>query len=175
LAICSVLAGYVMGPMLYGGFFDQSIYISGEYPVMQKMAEHFHGAWSMVGHGFFTSAFVLLVLGSAIAYLFYSLKPELLTKFVKLVGLPIRILEEKYGFDILFINGFARFGTNLGRFVSTLGDRIIIDGIVVNGSAAVVRGVSELLRKMQTGYLYSYAFAMIIGLIGLLTYFYTLA
>jgi NADH-quinone oxidoreductase subunit L len=140
---------------------------------MQQMSEHFHGVWSMVGHGFFTLAFVLLVVGSAVAYVFYSLKPELLNRFVKAAGLPCRILENKYGFDVLYIRGFARFGTALGNFVSTLGDRIIIDGLVVNGSAALVKGVSGQLRKIQTGYLYSYAFAMIIGLLGLITYFYT--
>ena len=173
LAVCSVLAGYVMGPLIHGGYFDQSIYISSIHPVMEKMSEEFHGVWSMVGHGFFTLAFFLLLIGSVIAYVFYSLKPDLLAKFVKVMALPCRVLEEKYGFDILYIKGFARIGTSFGRFVSTLGDRIIIDGLIVNGSAALVRGISGQLRKIQTGYLYSYAFAMIIGLLGLLTYFYT--
>jgi NADH-quinone oxidoreductase subunit L len=173
LAVCSILAGYVMEPLIFGGYFDQSIYMSEAHPVMQQMSEHFHGVWSMVGHGFFTLAFVLLVVGSAVAYVFYSLKPELLNRFVKAAALPCRILENKYGFDVLYIRGFARFGTALGNFVSTLGDRIIIDGLVVNGSAALVKGVSGQLRKIQTGYLYSYAFAMIIGLLGLITYFYT--
>ena len=126
----------------------------------------------MVGHGFFTLAFVLLVIGSAIAFVFYSLKPELLARFVKLAALPYRILENKYGFDGLYIKGFARIGTACGTFLSILGDRIIIDGLAVNGSAALVRGISGQLRKIQTGYLYSYAFAMIIGLLGLITYFY---
>ena len=115
LAICSVLAGYVMGPMIYGGFFDQSIYMSSQHPVMEKMAEHFHGVWSMVGHGFFTSAFLLLLVGSAIAYVFYSMRPDLLAKFVSAVALPRRILEGTHPADHRSRTGADRGGNRRRR------------------------------------------------------------
>lgn len=173
LAICSMFAGYVMDATVYGGFFDNSIYVSAEHTVMAKMAEHFHGFQAMIMHGFMTKAFYLLLGGVGLALLAYALIPGLPKLFATLFFIPRKILLEKYGFDWLYMKGFAGIGVGFGRFVSTLGDKVIVDGLFVNGTAKLVNFVSAQIRNFQSGFLYQYAFAMIIGLLGLLTFFYT--
>ncbi len=172
LAICSVFAGYTIQPMIYGDFFAASIFVNESHGVMQAMAEHFHGVKAMVLHGFVADAFYLLLGGIALACLCYWLFPSIPKLLSPVFAIPSFILTRKYGFDWLFVKGFAGAGVGVGKAASALGDRILIDGLMVNGTASVVRGVSMQLRKMQSGYLYQYAFAMIIGLLGLLTYFY---
>jgi NADH-quinone oxidoreductase subunit L len=172
LAICSVFAGYAIEPMIYGDFFAASIHISEQHTVMHKMAEHFHGIQAMVTHGFNTNAFYLLIGGVGLAFLSYLWVPSIPKLLAPVFALPTFILSRKYGFDWLYIKGFARLGVGMGKVASALGDRILIDGLMVNGTANMVRAVSMQLRKIQSGYLYQYAFAMIIGLLGLLTYFY---
>ena len=172
LAICSVFAGYAIEPMIYGDFFAASIHVSEQHSVMAKMAEHFHGVQAMIAHGFKATAFYLLLGGVVLAWLCYSLMPNIPKLLAPVFAIPSFILTRKYGFDWLYIKGFARLGVGIGKTASALGDRILIDGLMVNGAANVVRGVSMQLRKIQSGYLYQYAFAMIIGLLALLTYFY---
>ena len=172
LAVCSVIAGYVIGPLIYGEYFLNSIYVSAEHTVMAQMAEHFQGVKYMITHGFMVMPFYLLLAGVLLAFLCYSWLPSLPNLLSPLLTIPKRILLEKYGFDWLYIKGFARLGVRMGEFVSSLGDRIIIDGLLVNGTANLVRSTSSQLRKIQSGYLFQYAFSMIIGLIGLLTFFY---
>ena len=172
LAICSVFAGYAIEPMIYGDFFAASIHVSEQHGVMAKMAEHFHGVQAMISHGFKAQAFYLLLGGVALAWLCYSLVPSIPALFAPVLAIPTFILTRKYGFDWLYIRGFTRLGVGMGKVASALGDRILIDGLMVNGTANMVRGASMQLRKIQSGYLYQYAFAMIIGLLGLLTYFY---
>ena len=172
LAICSVFAGYAIEPMIYGDFFAASIHVSEQHGVMAKMADHFHGVQAMISHGFKAQAFYLLLGGVALAWLCYSLVPSIPKLFAPVLAIPTFILTRKYGFDWLYVKGFARLGVGMGKVASALGDRILIDGLMVNGTANMVRGASMQLRKIQSGYLYQYAFAMIIGLLGLLTYFY---
>ena len=81
----------------------------------------------------------------------------------KLSGL-YTLLDRKYYFDDLYIKGFAAGGRNLGKFLWQKGDELIIDGILVNGTANTVVRLAGVMRQIQTGYLYTYAFAMIIGL-----------
>jgi NADH-quinone oxidoreductase subunit L len=126
----------------------------------------------MIAHGFKATAFYLLLGGVVLAWLCYSLMPNIPKLLAPVFAIPSFILTRKYGFDWLYIKGFARLGIGIGKKASALGDRILIDGLMVNGAANVVRGVSMQLRKIQSGYLYQYAFAMIIGLLALLTYFY---
>ncbi len=172
LAICSVFAGYAIEPMIYGDFFAASIRVGEQHGVMTKMAEHFHGVQAMITHGFVATAFYLLLGGVLLAWLCYSLVPSIPKLLAPVLAIPSFILARKYGCDWLYIKGFARLGVGVGKVASALGDRILIDGLMVNGTASMVRGVSMQLRKIQSGYLYQYAFAMIIGLLELLTYFY---
>jgi len=172
LAICSVFAGYVIESMIYGDFFAASIHVSEQHGVMQKMAQNFHGVQAMITHGFMAHAFYLLLGGAALAWLCYLLVPSIPKLLAPVFAIPSFILTRKYGFDWLYIKGFARLGVGIGKAASAIGDRRLIDGLMVNGTANLVRGVSMQLRKVQSGYLYQYAFAMIIGLLGLLSYFY---
>ena len=172
LAICSVLAGYVMEPLIFGGYFDQSIFVLDSHPAMAALEAKFHGVWAMVAHGFMTPAFLLLLTGVGLAVICYAVAPIVPEKAARVFSLPIQILVHKFGFDWLFIRGFARSGVGVGKVLAALGDRILIDGALVNGTAHLVRGIAGQLRKIQTGYLYSYAFAMIVGLLALLTHFY---
>ncbi len=81
------------------------------------------------------------------------------------------ILVHKYGFDALWINGFGGLGRGLGRLFWRAGDVGLIDGLLVNGSARTVGRVAAAVRGLQSGYLYHYAFAMLIGAAGLITWF----
>ncbi len=80
------------------------------------------------------------------------------------------ILDRKYYLDDVYIKGFAAGGRVAGKFLWQKGDELVIDGILVNGTANSVGRLAGVLRQLQTGYLYHYAFAMIIGLTVLLAW-----
>jgi NADH-quinone oxidoreductase subunit L len=169
LAIPSVAAGWLIGSVLYGGYFDGAIYFSEAHPVMKELAEEFHGVWPMMLHGLTGLPFWFAVAGLAVAWYLYILRPDMPAVLRKKAGVLVFILEEKYGFDRFndwFFAGGARVvGSGLWKF----GDVTIIDGIMVNGTARLVGWVSGLVRLFQSGYIYHYAFAMIIGVFVLLT------
>ena len=178
LAIPSILIGFfTVGPMLFGTdwaghhpqapFFLGAIDVLKEHGVMAALAKEFHGPVAFALHGFKAPAFWLAFAGFALATLMYLLRPELPAKAAKLFALPIRVLQNKYGFDDLWIGGFAGGGVALGK-VSRGIDTHVIDGAAVNGSARIVDLVAGVVRRVQSGYLYHYAFAMILGLIVLL-------
>ena len=178
LAIPSVLIGFLtVGPMLFGTdmlghekqlpFFLGAIDVLKENDVIAKLAEDFHGPIEFAVHGLTAPAFWLALMGFLLATLLYLVKPEWRAGITRTLALPIRVLENKYGFDDLWIGGFAGGGVKLGK-VSRAFDSNLIDGVAVNGSAAVVGFVAGLVRKLQSGYLYHYAFAMILGLVALL-------
>ncbi|HEY0505646.1 MAG TPA: NADH-quinone oxidoreductase subunit L, partial [Lysobacter sp.] len=179
LAIPSVLIGFfTVGPMLFGtdvmGHHEQLPFFLGAIDVaaardtvMLVGEEVWHGPIAYALHGFKAPAFWLTLAGFALATVMYWWKPELPAKARAIFAWPVRVLENKYGFDNLWIDGFAGGGVVLGK-VSRAIDTYVIDGAVVNGSARVVDLVARLTRRMQSGYLYHYAFAMILGLIALL-------
>ena len=119
-------------------------------------------------HFYKSVVFWLAFAGFAAATLIYLGFPQVADRAAKVFALPIRVLENKYGFDDLWIKGFAGGGLKLGRLSWKRADAGLIDGLLVNGSAAVVGLVAGLVRQLQTGRLYNYAFAMILGLIVLL-------
>ncbi|KAA2286187.1 NADH-quinone oxidoreductase subunit L [Arenimonas fontis] len=179
LAIPSVLIGFfTVGPALFGDFFRGAITVLPEHDNVARAAEvlwHDHHGWfqAAVGFGlhFVTSpVFWLAFAGFASATFIYLFRPELAERARKSAvgGLLTRILENKYGFDDLWIKGFAGGGVKLGRLSWKRGDAGLIDGLLVNGSAAVVDRIAGIIRYVQTGRLYNYAFAMILGLIVLL-------
>jgi NADH-quinone oxidoreductase subunit L len=180
LAIPSIAIGFMtVGPMLFGTdmlghekqlpFFLGAIDVLKENDVMAALAEEFHGPIAFALHGFMAPAFWLAFGGFALATLMYLVKPELPAKAAAFppFALIARVLNNKYGMDDLWIGGFARGGVLLGK-VSRKHDEKVIDGLFVNGSARIVDLVAGLLRRTQSGYLYHYAFAMILGLIALL-------
>ena len=178
LAIPSVLIGFfTVGPMLFGTdvlghakqlpFFLGAIDVPAGRDVIGVLAQEFHGPLAFALHGFKAPAFWLAFAGFAVATVMYWWKPELPAKARKLFAWPVRVLENKYGFDDLWIGGFARGGRWLGK-VARAFDSNVIDGAAVNGSARGVDLVAHLVRQLQSGYLFHYAFAMILGLIVLL-------
>jgi NADH-quinone oxidoreductase subunit L len=172
LAIPSLLVGGLgIGTMLFGDFFNGAIYISEAHSAMAKVAEEFHehgGAVGMALHGIVAWPFVLALAGFLMATWFYLIDPGMPQRIRRYTGWAIHVLEKKYWADDLWINGFARGGVALGKLSSKVGDRGIIDGIFVDGSAWVLDRVAAIGRRAQSGYLYHYAFAMILGLIALL-------
>jgi NADH-quinone oxidoreductase subunit L len=170
LAIPSVIAGWAMvGPALFGGYFGGSIFIAPEHPAIARMAADFHGAMGMITHGLMTPPFWLALTGAVTAWYLYIVRPDLPAVIKEKSGVLARILEKKYGFDEFnewFFAGGARL---LGRGLWKGGDQTLIDGLAVNGSARVVGWVASIVRLFQSGYIYQYAFSMIIGVFVLLT------
>ncbi len=175
LAIPSVLVGFfTVGPMLFGDFFRGAIEVLPQHDVVAQAGDVLFtgGALGFGLHGFITLPFWLALAGFALALYLYVLKPGTSAKIRKVLWLPVKILKEKYGFDHLWINGFAGGSLRLGRLSRKYGDEGLIDGLLVNGSVTVVDRVAHILRKTQTGFLFHYAFAMILGLIVLLYLLY---
>jgi len=172
LAIPSFLIGWVaIEPMLFGNFFKGAIHVSESHNVIGEMAAHWHGIGPFVAHGLKSLPFLLAILGIISAYLFY-LKfthwPDLVAKRINLV---YRVLLDKYGFDRFNEIVFAGGARKLGNLLWSIGDVKVIDGLLVNGTARVIGVFSAAIRQIQSGYLYHYAFAMIIGLFLLMTFF----
>ena len=166
LAIPSVfIGGIYVGDMVFGDFFKGAIYAAPAHDVLGHLAKDFHGVWSMMLHGIMTPPFWLALAGVVVAYVLYMWKTELPGKIAKRFSLVHKILLEKYGFDELYGNVFAGSGRGIGTGLWRGGDVTVIDGWLVNGSARVVGWFSGVMRHVQTGYLYHYAFAMIIGLL----------
>lgn len=167
LAIPSVFIGWItIEPMLFGGYFSDAIAQTG---TMAELKKNFHGAWGMVTHGLMTLPFWLALAGAATAWYGYIHNPEFPAKMRVKFSWLVRILEDKYGFD-RFNDWFFAGGTRaIGNAFWKYGDVKIIDGIFVNGTVNVIGWFAGVARRIQTGYLYSYAFWMILGVFGLLT------
>jgi len=179
LAIPSMLIGFfTAGPMLFGTdvmghaqqlpFFLGSIDVSATRDVVARVGEEvWHGPVAFALHGFKAPAFFLALMGFLAATLLYLVMPGWRKVITRSLAWPIKVLEQKYWADDLWIKGFAGGSVGLGK-LSRLFDSKVIDGLAVNGSAATVGLVAGVVRKLQSGYLYHYAFAMILGLVALL-------
>ncbi|MFH2212369.1 MAG: NADH-quinone oxidoreductase subunit L [Pseudomonadota bacterium] len=171
LAIPSVAAGWLIGPMLFGGYFGDSILISPDHHGMAHMADEFHGVLAMMVHALTTLPFWLAVGGAGTAWYLYIVRPELPTTIKAKFSLISTILEKKYGFDAFNDFFFAGGARALGRGLWRIGDVWLIDGLFVNGTARLVGWFSALIRHVQSGYIYHYAFAMIIGVFLMISLF----
>ncbi len=169
LAIPSVCAGWVIGPVLFGNYFGKAIVVAPAHDVVAQLGEEFHGVVAMMLHGLGMPAFWLAAAGIATAWYLYLKRPDLPEVIKQRAGLIYTILERKYGFDELyqwlFGDGAVRCGTGLWKG----GDVAVIDGVFVNGSARLVGWLASVVRYLQSGFIYHYAFAMIIGILVLLT------
>lgn len=179
LAIPSLVIGYfAIEPMLYGDFFKGVIYVNNEaHPAMHALTHHwhtiFHSAVGMAIHGLMTLPFLLAFSGVALAWFFYMKRPDIPAMIQKRFALINTILENKYGFDSLYYRMFAEGSRFIGNKLWLIGDVKIIDGALVNGTANLIGKLSGIVRKLQSGLIYHYAFAMIIGIFFMLS-FYTL-
>ncbi len=169
LAIPSVIIGWItIEPVLFGGVFENAIYIAEEHGAMAAVAEVFHGSLSFVIHGLVPGPTWLAAIGVIAAWWIYLKNPELAGRIRARLEWPYRVLDNKYYFDRFNEIVFAATSRGLGQVLWRLGDALMIDGLVVNGSARLVGWISSWVRFVQTGYLNHYAFAMISGLILLL-------
>ena len=173
LAIPSVVIGYLaIGPMLYGEFFKDAIFVNAsKHPVMEELAHAFHGPLAMAAHAFSTLPFWLALAGVAVAYYMYLVNPAVPAAIKRNVMPVFKLLENKYYLDWINENILARGARALGTGLWKGGDQTLIDGLVVNGSWKVVGAIAGVARKLQTGYLYHYALVMILGIFVLMTYF----
>lgn len=171
LAIPSLLAGYAIYPLLFGSFFGASIDVAQAHDTLAAMGANYHGALTFALHGLFSLPFLLSMIGVGLAWYFTLYRPQAGERLREQLRAPRAVLEQGYGFDAFNSVVFAGGGRALGRLLWRLGDALLIDGLLVNGAARVVGWTAGRLRLMQTGYLYHYSFAMIIGLLVLLSWF----
>ena len=173
LAIPSVVIGFLtIQPMLFGTFFKDSISVNlKSHPAMEELAKLFHGPAEMALHGLMAAPFWLALAGVVLAWYMYMINPALPTA-IKRNCMPIyTLLENKYYLDWFNENVLARGTRALGMGLWKGGDQKLIDGALVNGSWKVVGWISSIVRRLQSGYIYHYAFGMIIGVFVLMTYF----
>jgi NADH-quinone oxidoreductase subunit L len=169
LAIPSVCAGWLIGPVLFGGYFGGSIAVAPGQDVLAEMAAEFHGVIAMTLHAFGTLPFSLAAGGIATAAYLYLMRPDLPQVIAGRLPTFYMVLDHKYWFDELYSWLFAGGARLLGTGLWQRGDVGVIDGFFVNGSARVVGWSAAVIRHVQSGYIYHYAFAMIIGLLLLLS------
>ncbi|HJX17649.1 MAG TPA: NADH-quinone oxidoreductase subunit L [Acidiferrobacterales bacterium] len=170
LAIPSVVAGWIyIEPMLFGNFFGDAIKVLPQHNVLAHI--RFDGIGPFIAHGLQSAPFILAVLGFGLAWLLYLHEPkwpDIIRDRIK----PIyNLLVRKYGFDEFNQRVFAGGARGLGGMLWRIGDVKIIDGLAVNGTARAIGWLSSVVRHVQSGYIYHYAFAMIIGLFLLMTFF----
>ena len=173
LAIPSVGIGFLLiQPMLFGDFFKDAIFVNAEiHQAMTVLSAEFHGPAQLALHGLTSAPFWLALAGVASSYYLYIVNPSLPATIKARVQPLYLLLENKYYLDWFNENVLARGARALGTGLWKVGDQTLIDGVLVNGSWKAVGWVSGLVRRFQSGYLYHYALAMILGIFVLMTYF----
>jgi NADH-quinone oxidoreductase subunit L len=172
LAIPSVMIGfYTITPLLFGTYFGDSIFIDVlRHPIMKELEDEFHGPVAMAIHAFTSPILLLVVLGVLTAAIGYLWAPKLPAKVAEALAPIKKLLDNKYYLDDLNQAVFAKGLIWIGSFLWHRGDQKVIDGFFVNGSAYTVGRFAGVIRHLQSGYLYHYAFAMIAGLAALLAW-----
>jgi NADH-quinone oxidoreductase subunit L len=169
LAIPTVGAGWLIGPMLFGGYFGDAIQIAPQHGAVAQMAEGFHGIVGMMSHAFSTAPFWLSIGGIFTAWYLYMVKTDLPGKLKQIAGPLYILLDRKYYIDEFYSWLFAGGARALGGGLWKIGDVKVIDGFFVNGAARVVGWTALLVRRFQSGYIYHYAFTMIVGVFVLMS------
>lgn len=171
LAIPSALIGFVtISYVLFGDYFSDAIMVLPAHDVIAQLREGFHGPLAFIVHGIQSMPFFLAMAGLLSAWFVYLVNPSIAEFAKQRFSIVHQVLDKKYGFDAFNQQVFAAGALRLGRLLWIKGDRTLIDGMLVNGSARVVVWFSNVMRLLQTGYMYHYAFAMILGLLGLLAW-----
>ena len=172
LAVPSVVVGWMfVEPMLYGSHYGDSIAVAPAHDVLGRMGASWHGAGAMVRHAFVTAPFWLALGGAVAAWYLWCRRPDLPVRIAERFRTAHVVLARKYYFDELYESVLAGLGRAVGGGLWQVGDVRLIDGLAVNGSARGVGWLSGVVRRLQTGLLYHYAFAMIIGLLLLVSLF----
>ena len=169
LAIPTVCAGWLIGPMLFGGYFGEAIHFSPQHGAVAQMAAEFHGVVGMMTHSLSTAPFWLSIGGIFTAWYLYMVRTDLPAKIKQAAGPLFTLLDRKYFIDEFYSWLFAGGARALGAGLWKIGDVKVIDGFVVNGAARVVGLTAVLVRRFQSGYIYHYAFTMIVGVFVLIS------
>jgi NADH-quinone oxidoreductase subunit L len=173
LAVPSVLIGFfTIEPMLFGQWFKDVIFVGDDHVGLSELAANFHGPVGMALHGLQTAPFWLAMAGVVTAWFFYMKRPDIPAAIQRSFAPLYTLLENKYYFDRFNELFFAAGARLLGRGLWKGGDQALIDGAAVNGTAKLVGWVAQASRLLQTGHIYQYAFAMIIGVFVLLTFWF---
>ena len=169
LAIPSALIGwFTTEQMLFGDFFTGAIFPAAATDPLRVLGEEWHGPMAFVLHAVQGPAFWLSTAGLITAWYVWLKQPSIADTMAKRLSGVYRVLENKYYADDLWIRGFAGSSRKLGHALWRFGDQKLIDGALVNGTAGVIGAASQIVRRVQGGFLYVYAFAMVIGLTALL-------
>ena len=172
LAIPSLFIGwFTIGPVLFGDYFNGAIFVTGQHNVLGHIGEEFHGPWSFLVHAMMQAPVYLALAGVLAAWFLYIKRPDLPGVIATKFSWVYKLLVNKFYFDEIYQAVFAAGSRNLGTALWRVGDVALIDGAFVNGSARLVGWFSGVLRRLQSGFLYHYAFAMIIGLSVLLAWY----
>ncbi len=172
LAFFSIVIGWVtIEPMLFGEYFNGVIFVHESHDVLKQVSELYTGQWGMIQHGIASWPFVLAAAGVGSAWYIYMKDPSIAEKAKNKFSFIYNMLDKKYWMDELYVKVFSDGSRALGKGFWKAGDVAIIDGLIINGSAKVVGWFASVVRHVQTGMLYHYAFAMILGLVGLLYLF----
>lgn len=172
LAIPSLFIGwFTIGPVLFGDYFGTAIHVSEAHDVLGELGHEFHGPAQFVLHGVMQAPVWLALAGVFVAWLFYIKRPDLPGKVAKIFAPLYTLFINKFYFDEIYFALFANGSRGLGKALWKGGDAGLIDGVLVNGSAETVGWFAGVVRGLQTGRLYNYAFVMIIGLAAMLYFF----
>jgi NADH-quinone oxidoreductase subunit L len=169
LAVPSVAIGWLtIDPVVFGGFFGDAIFVRAANDVVGAAAREYHGPVAYILHAFGTPIPYLAAAGAAVAWYLTLRNPAAADSLQRALRLPNLVLENRYWFDAFNEKVLAAGSRLLGTILWKAGDTVVIDGALVNGSARLVGLAAGFVRRVQTGYLYDYAFVMIIGLATLL-------
>jgi len=172
LAFFSVVIGWVtIEPILFGEYFKDVIFVKENHDVLEHVGAHYTGQWGMIQHGIASWPFVLAMTGVASAWYIYMKNPQIAENTRQKFSFIYKMLDKKYWMDELYVKIFCDGSRALGKGFWKAGDVALIDGLIINGSAKMVGWFASVVRHVQTGMLYHYAFAMILGLVGLLYLF----
>jgi NADH-quinone oxidoreductase subunit L len=165
LAIPSVLIGWpTIQPVVFGDYFGPAILVREANDVLGELAGEFHGPLAYILHAFSAPVPYLALGGALTAWYVYLRNPGVAESLRQRFQWLYTLLINKYYFDDFNQKVLARGSVGLGNGFWRFGDVLIIDGGLVNGTARLVGWASQVTRQLQSGYLYHYAFAMIIGL-----------
>jgi NADH-quinone oxidoreductase subunit L len=163
LAIPSVASGWWIGSVVFGDWFGPAIAVRPEHANVAQLASEYTGLAGFIGHGLAGPAFWLAAAGIGTAYYLYRLRPDAPKRIAQRLGVLYALVERKYGFDELYAMVFAAGARAVGTGFWKGGDERAIDGVMVNGSARVVGWFAGVVRLVQNGLIYWYAFMMIFG------------
>lgn len=170
LALPTIAAGWFIGPIVFGDYFNQVIHVSPQHNAIEKLGAEFTGIVGMMIHALSTAPFWLSVAGIFTAWYLYCVRTDIPEKIKLRLGFLYNLLDRKYYIDELYSWLFAGGTRTLGTALWKFGDMKIIDGFLVNGTARAVAFSATLVRRYQTGYIYHYAFTMIVGIFIILTF-----